>query len=236
MNREAAIRQLKKIKECAQKAGIEHTMFLGYGTCLGVVRENDFLGHDGDCDVCFLADKITKEQEDYYLELIRGCGASPVETPKGCDPHKVTNKGLYRHRERKKIRLDNNRVLWTSVKWELNGIKTCQWFQQRWNGFYWHSKGNRWISRIGRRLNLPIDYENTQAIMKGIPETYVEELKQVDIWGDKFRIPKMYGSALQFWYDDFMVPAKGKSAEKILCIVGKWEDKKTWKVMKMDKC
>lgn len=216
MKREAAIRQLKKIKECTIEAGIESAFFLGFGTCLGVVRENDLIGHDGDTDVCILSDKITKDQEDKFYEIL-------------------VREKMFEYRKRRKLRHDTGRLLWVSMKMEHDGIKSCCWFWQSFGDFLWHSKGDRWVSKIGRRRNLPIDFEHTVAIMKGIPATYLAELKQVKIWDDVFRIPRMYGSVLEYWYGDFMTPRKGgSSTTEVLCIVGDWNDQKTWKIMKMD--
>ena len=220
MNAEIAARQLEKIKACAETVGIGHAFFLGFGTLLGAIRENAIIGHDSDTDVCVMAELTTKEQDYAFYE-------------------ELEKNGMFEYRRRRKMRYDNNRLLWISMKSvhpEQEGVKSCCWFWYPWNGYYWHSKGNRWVTKIGRRRNLPIDHDNTQAIAKGIPQECFDGFMKIKFYGTKYNIPRHYGKCLSYWYGDFMTPRKGgASTTEMLQIVGDWKDEHTWTMMPLKK-
>ena len=214
MKKEKVIDILGKLMECAKKAGIYQNTFLGYGTLLGKVRENRPIKHDPDADVCILADKCTQEQEqEYYLQCQK--------------------MGLFKARpNRIRKRGDNGRFLWFSVKEYKQGCKCCNWFQQRWNGYYWHSKAHTWVWKIGGHLKPPVG--EAVAIMKGVKEDLFDGgLTEVDYCGIKINIPKRYGTLLDIWYPNWAIPKKGgASDESRLLIVKQWENEKTWSIRK----
>ena len=213
MNKEAAFRQMPKIKECAERAGIGHALFLGYGTLLGLVRENDLIDHDDDTDFCVRSDLITIKQEyQFFDELNRAV--------------------LFAARRRRRCRSDNNRILWMSLKSEADGCKSCIWFQWEWKGYAWHSKGRRWNAKIGKRRNWELDYENVEAIAKGIPKEFIFcDFVKKKLNGEYYNIPINYGSALDHWYSGWLIPHKGgASTADIHCISGDWSNEETWKL------
>ncbi len=215
MNVDAAVRQMPRIKYCAEKAGIGHALFIGYGTLLGAIRENGLIGHDSDTDFCIRSDLVTKVQEQKFYEILDA-------------------EGMFEYRRRRKIRPDTGRYLWMSLKSELGGCKSCIWFQWPWNGYYWHTKGNRWVTKIGRKRKLDIDFKNTAAITKGVPIGYLSKLSTKKLYGERYNIPYMYGSCLSYWYGDFMTPREGGASScEMLTIIGKWSDESTWKMLNM---
>jgi hypothetical protein len=216
LNIEAAKRQMPIIKACAEKAGIGHALFPGYGTLLGLVREKGLIEHDTDTDFCVRADLIEPAQEyAFHAELEKA--------------------GLFEARRRRRVRGDNGRILWMSLKMEHDGCKSCIWFQWPWEGFVWHSKGKRWVTKIARRKQLSIDYDKTAAIAKGIPANVIVcDMVQKEFYGEKYNVPLNYMSCLDYWYPNWIVPKKGGSsmAEYYLAI-GKWEDETTWKFIEV---
>ena len=66
--------QLLEIADAALDAGIWDYVYLGYGTALGAVRENGFIEHDTDADICIAADRITEDQESVFFENLKKKG------------------------------------------------------------------------------------------------------------------------------------------------------------------
>lgn len=222
MNEELAAKQLRKIKYCAQKAGIAHQMFLSYGTLLGFVREGGLIKGDHDMDISIKTDKITPEQEAVFLEELNKRRVYPGENKKSW---------LYEDRKSKQKRPDNGRPLHISLREQRGGVRTCIWFQFPWRNYYWHSKAHIWVNKIGKKKKLPLNYDRVKAIIKGVPYEYFNKLMEVDFLGDKYNIPQMYGSCLDFWYPDFMTPRKGSSKSCVLGIINDWEDVDNWSLM-----
>ena len=208
MKKEKVIDIVGKLMQCAKKAGIYQHTFIGYGTLLGKVREDRPIKHDKDADVCILADRCTREQEEaYYLECERI--------------------GLFNARRRVKKRGDNGRFLWFSVREYKGGCKCCNWFQQRYNGYYWHSKPDTWVWKIGNNLKPPP--EHAVGIMKGVKEGLYDELIEVDFCGIKVNIPKRYGTILDVLYRNWAIPKKGgASLDEMLLIIKNWNNEKSW--------
>jgi len=203
-----AIKIVGQLTECAKKAGIAHAHFIGYGTLLGKIRENKPIAHDSDADMCILADKVDPEQELRYYEEIQKAG-------------------LFGARKKIKKRWDTNRFLWISVKERKRACKSCNWFQQRIDGYYYHSKGKDWIKKLGPRLKPPV--MEGEAIMKGVRAELLEELMPIDFCGVKTNIPVRYGEILDVWYPDWATPRKGgASKEEIVLIVNKWKEPQLW--------
>jgi len=215
MNHEYASLTLKELIEIAMEAGIYEGFYPGFGTLLGIVRENDFIGHDGDMDVIIDCDKTTLENRKRYKDLLR-------------EHH------MYKHRWRCQKRVDNGDLLWVSIQKYDEGPKCCNWFSWRENGFFLHSKGKKWVlDRKFKKDKYGYTSEH-QAICKGIPEGPFNEL--IDLpqsVSEKFyniqcKIPKRYGEILDAWYPDWRVPRKGGSSKaKIVMTVKDWSDSKT---------
>lgn len=203
------VEQLRFLMQAAKGAGIWHAVFLGYGTCLGAVREGKIIGHDSDADICIMSDWITKEQEDKYYQTL-------------------WDMGLFRARHKEARRRDNGRLLWCSLKQRKGGMKTCNWFQFLYDGMYWHSKGRNWVRKIGMRLNPTVD-QSIQAIGKGTPKHLFKHLITIKFYEMDWKIPLAFGEWLTFMYDDFMTPRRGgASRSPYILLVPDWNKPEKW--------
>jgi hypothetical protein len=69
--------------------------------------------------------------------------------------------------------------------------------------------------------------------MKGIPQAYLEEFRETKFHGINLQFPANIGTCADFWYPGWWLPKTGHSSHKqIICIVRKWRDEKTWKIVK----
>jgi len=213
---EEGYRLLKKMYDCAGRAGISDVMWIGFGTALGYLRHGNFVPNDRDMDMCFNSDLITKEQQFAYSDLLY---ESSKEKP---------------HRWRgPQVRDDNGKILWFSYgdkhPDKEHGVKSCQWFFYNWNGYSWHTKGGMWVDH--NKFN-PSNVEYTQgdaAISKGIPEVLVNKLVKTTWNGIEIMVPERLGGCCDHWYPGWCNPDKGASAHEHVMVVGNWNDKKTWR-------
>ena len=218
MNVEPTIQQMHHIREIAKSAGIYHAIFPGFGSMLGMVREDNLLAHDDDTDMCVLSELITKEQEDAFVQGLEDAR-------------------MFEYRRKVERRTDNDRLLWLSLKSSNkhgHGIypgcaKSCIWFFFKWKGFYFHSKGRAWIKKLGPRLKIPQDHE---AIGKGVDERLFRHMIKRKFCGKEYMFPALYGTILDRWYGDWKVPRGGSSREEMVIIVKKWKDQSTWKLLR----
>lgn len=219
-----ALELMALLKECATVAGFPEYIFPGFGTLLGIIRENNFILNDRDLDHCIMGNKITKEQEEKFLiEVAR------QRTIDG----KLYLKGLYEGRKRApQRRRDNGRFLWTSCGHKHihgeSGVKSCVWKFFEHNGYMWHSKGRKWINprKFNKRVS-GIDYRE-DAIAKGMPKHLLNEFIQMDFHGIKINVPKLAGGCLDFWYPGWMRPKAEKSSAKYVMVIPEWNNPKGW--------
>jgi hypothetical protein len=220
MNVKPTIEQMHRIRQIAKDAGIYHAMFPGFGTLLGFVRENSLIPHDDDTDMCVLSELITKEQEDAF---VRG----------------LQEAKMFEYRRKMEKRTDNGRLLWLSLKSSNrhgHGIypgsaKSCIWFFFRYRGFYFHSKGRAWITKLGPKLHVSEDHE---AIGKGVGEHLFSNFIERDFCGQKYMIPAMYGTLCDLWYRNWKTPKGGASREEMVIVIQKWEDEETWRLIRRE--
>lgn len=207
---------LSQLYECGRKAGIDHAMFVGFGTALGIVRHGDFIPNDRDMDMCINADLITPEKGLKYVEECKAMG-------------------LGEHRWRApEVRSDTGMPLWFSLGPKdpviHNGIKCCQWFFFRHGGYWWHSKGGMWLDPHKFNPHKNQYTKDDAAIAKGIPEHCIIKLVPYIFKGIDVQIPSSIGACLDEWYPGWMVPKEGASAHNYVMVVGKWEDHNTWRI------
>jgi len=207
-----AATDLETIHRCAEKAGIREHLWIGFGLVLGIVRDRDFILHDNDVDMCVNADKVTEEQEKAYRSYLR-------------------EEEMFFARGGSARRKDTDRLTWFTLRKRMNRAKFCHWFGFPWNGYWWWSKGSKWVKEKKFKHKEWQYTGDAEAIMLGTPLAYVENLITVDFYGLKVQIPGKYGSYLDDRYPGWRVPRiGGASAKKIVCVVNKWADQSTWKI------
>lgn len=219
MDVDSATRQLHRIWDCGRAAGIEHAMFLNFGTLLGYVRDRALIPWDDDTDVGIRSDWITAEQESAFYEEL--CKAN-----------------LFAYRRRHARRPDTHRALWWSLRSELRGTKNCVWFMFPWGNHLYHCKGKRWLKKLGQKgpvqkaIPNEILLEDCSTFAKGNSRECYDELIHVKFLDGRFRVPIGYGELLDQFYGDWAVPRQGgASAMHRLVLIQKWEDQRTWLVI-----
>lgn len=200
----------------AETAGIADRLFIGFGTLLGYVMFGDFIPKDRDMDMCILSDGLTPEQTDKYAEA-----AYQVDTMK---PSRwETSK-----------RDDNGKMLWFSVGYKNplseQGVKSCNWFFYSWNGFWWHSKGGRWVNP--RKMNqAKVGYNlSDAAIGLGQLAGTIGSLVSVDFNGIRVNIPNNPGACCDHWYPGWSPNGDGASAHRFVMVVKSWADENSWRM------
>jgi len=238
-----ALEELEKMLYCGEQAGIRHAMFMGFGVMLGQIMlfdpkkgQGDFIPEDDDMDMCIDADRITPEQEAEYFRQLEKNGLfdggrrkfSFKDDDNGFDSGLVHEKHGTVPQTGRKVRFT-----WISLKHKHAGVKSCNWFFFKWGGYYWHSKGGRWVSQGKFDKHVYPWVPGDDGIMKGIPQAYLEEFRETKFHGINLQFPANIGTCADFWYPGWWLPKTGHSSHKqIICIVRKWRDEKTWKIVK----
>ena len=226
-----AVDELSKILWSAKEAHIEEHMFMGFGVMLGYLMCGDFIPDDDDMDVCFDADKITAEQELKYYENLHLCGVFPGFRRKRSLRSAEDGFDIGLMGRRKVETGTKARFNWLSMRHRPEGIKCCNWFMFRHNGFMWHTKGGYWVKDRKFDKDAWQYSNNDKAIMKGIPEQYLDKFETIEFHKLKIRVPYYIGSCADYWYPGWWLPKSGgASKKKVVCVVGDWLDRKTWHV------
>lgn len=211
-----AVELIGQMYACGKAAGIDHAMFLGYGTLLGAIRQGGFIPSDRDMDMCIISDWITVDQANVYVDA---CKAAGLGEHRWVTPQRRSDTGM---------------PLWFSLGPKNpvsdNGIKSCNWFWFSHGGYWWHSKGGMWVSPT-KFSKKKTQYNNSDAaIAKGVPATCLTKLTEAVFKGIPVRYPNNVGECLDHFYPCWPVPREGASAHEWVMVVEKWEDKNTWRV------
>lgn len=210
-----AIELINQMYECGRKAGIDHAMFLGFGTALGAVRHGDFIPFDRDMDMCIIADWISQESA---LEYVRICKEA----------------GLGEHRWVTPQCRSDGMPVWFSLGPKSpvseEGIKSCNWFWFKHGGYWWHSKGGLWVSPTKFSKKKTQYTKDDEAIAKGIPLECIEKLVDFSFLGASIKLPDNIGRCLDSWYLGWPVPREGASSHQWVMVIEKWDDKNTWRI------
>lgn len=212
---------LGEMVKSGENAGIKDAMFLGFGALLGYIMVGDIPGNDDDTDICILSDRITTDSAIRYVEdMNKPKTINGIKYPHGlgecnwrmCDP-----------------RDDTGMPLWVSVghkKQQANGVKSCNWFMFEHSGFMWHSKGSKWVGKVGDRSS-----SKSKAACLGQPVDTLKDLIEIDFHGVKINMPKKAGTCVDWWYPGWVLDGEGSSAHNRVLIVPDWNNKKSWKIL-----
>jgi hypothetical protein len=226
-----AVQLMKLLHKYADKAGFREYIFPGFGTLLGIIRENDFIQSDRDMDHCIVGWKITKLMEEKFLHQV----CQPIENLRdGLDILRRYPKGLMEGRWRNpKRRKDNQRLLWFSCghlkPGSQQGCKSCVWKFFEHDEYAWHSKGTKWVrQRKFDQEEFNYDPAKTQAIAKGLKAEYVDKFTQMKFKGITINVPVKAGHCLDAWYPGWGRPAKGASRKIHVMVIPDWNKPKGW--------
>lgn len=229
MDFEIARQMLAETKDCALEAGIYHAWFLSFGTCLGAVRHSKrvdpdihditfvrgIIQTDDDMDIGLLADKITPEQEQKYVELLR-------------------DRQMFRKRDEHAYRPDTGRHTWMSMRRHAppRGARCCHWYWFKHKDFLWHSKAKRWVAP-NKFSPQKVSYQmSDEGIALGIPAKLFERFAEVEFEGGKYNIPMLYGSVLDYWYPGWINPKSHCSSKQTFVLrIPKWKEPGRWVMM-----
>lgn len=239
--KQKALECIRTFYECAEEVGIRDALFVNFGLLLGIIREGDFIAHDHDVDMCVKQDMITPEQELRYFLLLKKRGMffarrrwSFKEDAAGFMSQRVfVEEGDVTEEPLPVVEADRRvRFTWFTLRKRKGYPRFCHWFFFNHDRYAWHTKAGRWLTKSKfDPVVWQYDANKDVAIMKGCPQEYVEELLRIKFYGLEIQIPAAYGSLLDFLYPGWRIPRKGgASAKKIVCVVGNWEDRSTWRI------
>ena len=184
----------------------------------------DFIPHDTDLDICIDTEKHGPDGDKKYLEEIK----KPFKIGKQEFPHGLCEK-MFRFSNN---RDDTNRPLWLSIGHRSinndNGVKSCNWFMFEHSNYYWHSKGDRWVT--GKFNNSEIN-RTDKAVCLGQPSGSLGQFVEVDFNGVAVNMPKNAGTCLDWWYPGFKPDGQGSSARKLIMAIPNWQKKETWRII-----
>ena len=147
----------------------------------------------------------------------------------------VLYKKMFEEREKGPYyRNDTGRMLWFSMgKYHIfkqNGVKFCNWFCFRHNGFFWHTKGVNWVKNFDC-----YKYDATpplQAVAKGCPDKHYKRYENAVFCGIPVNIPRLPGTLCDFWDPGWSEISGSQSAKKYILIIKKWEEKSKWRTVR----
>lgn len=211
--------------DCGERAGIREAIWIGFGCLLGYVVCGDVLPHDTDLDICIDMEMTTPEKDRQYIEEIQ----KPFKIGKQTFPNGLTEK-MFRYSNK---RDDTDRPLWISIGHRSierdNGVKSCNWWMFKHSGYYWHSKGDRWVT--AGKFNQSQINNNDKAICLGQPSGTLETFEEVNFHGVAVNMPTNAGACLDWWYPGWFPGGKGASAKRKVMAIADWKNKSTWRVL-----
>lgn len=201
---------MRKMLECGERAGIRDQMFMAFGNLLGYVLFNDFLPNDDDIDMNIMP--VPQAKRHQYLMECRAAG--------------ITGKRL-----RGPVHI-NKEYCWFSIGEKSirhqHGVKSCNWFWFPHGGYWWHSKGEKWINRQSLHAG--------HKTAKGIPNSVFDgTLTDIEFHGIPIKAPRNIGRCLDAWYGNWIEPRGGSSAIDTVLVMPKEHDKHTWYIEKKKK-
>jgi hypothetical protein len=221
---------LRLMYECADRAGMRHALFIGFGTLLGYVKFGDVIPYDNDMDMCVMSNLTTPENIKKFVAEIQ----KPFKIGKQNFPH-----GLGESMFRFSNNCNLGYPVWLSVGHRSimrdNGVKSCIWVMFKHSNYYFHSKGDRWVTSA-KFPSFQIRRQDV-ALALGQPEWTIstgqrpgKDFIEIDFHGVKVNAPVNAGSCCDWWYDGFSYFGEGASAHKRILAIENWEDRSTWRM------
>jgi hypothetical protein len=215
---------IRLMYECAERAGMRHALFLGFGTLLGYVKFGDVIPYDNDLDMCVASELTNPENIRQFVEEIK----KPFQIGKQRFPHGL-GENMFRFSNN---RPDHGYPVWLSVGHRSimrdNGVKSCIWIMFEHSSHIFHSKGDRWVTNAkfpGFQIR-----NNDVALGLGQPKWTLNNFVEIDFHGVKVNAPIKAGSCCDWWYDGFSYFGDGASAHKRILAIQDWNNKSTWRM------
>jgi hypothetical protein len=215
---------IRLMYECADRAGMRDALFISFGTLLGYVKFGDVIPYDNDLDMCIMSDRTTPGKIRQFIEEMR----KPFEINGQKFPHGLTE-SMFRFSNN---RSDLDYPVWLSVGHRSinndNGVKSCIWMMFEHSNYYWHSKGDRWVTNA-KFPNFQLKNSDV-ALGLGQPKWTLDEFVEIDFHGIKVNAPKRAGACLDWWYDGFSYFGEGSSAHKRILAIEDWDNRALWRM------
>lgn len=179
MQSDKALQDLKDVKTVFEKYNVP--FFLTYGTCLGAIRDKDFIEHDDDIDLGVVAHIDLKTRKEIGW-LLYDLGFKPQEVMFNVFGRWENTEQGYNGTEESGIIVCEREVKFTIFFFTREHCKECELEEYR----------------CYPRLGAPI--------LISTPSKFYNKLKEIKFHGEKFLVPDPVEDYLTWVYNDWKDP------------------------------